>query len=208
MVDGPVRSVSLGCGTHCHKVHRSPLGLGGFRQQFCQWPQATISNARTHQCCFRERETVTFGPSVRARAQRECPNNCRPELEALAGQICSPPPPGSSFAHLFHVTSFLWRTWSWFPTASCRPLLSRERPLNSPFPLSFSPALVSSITRMPWSSATTTTPGCAPRGASGCHSWTRRLAWLRATATSGWRNGTGGQVGCGWKPLGGTLRFS
>uniref|UniRef100_A0A8B9Q464 Double PHD fingers 2 n=1 Tax=Apteryx owenii TaxID=8824 RepID=A0A8B9Q464_APTOW len=52
----------------------------------------------------------------------------------------------------------------------------------------------SSTTGTPWSSATTTTPGCAPSAASACPSWTRRPAWPRATATSGWRSGTGAQV--------------
>lgn len=52
----------------------------------------------------------------------------------------------------------------------------------------------SSTTEMPWSSVTTTTPGCALRGAFGCRSWTLRPAWLRATATSGWRRDTGALV--------------
>lgn len=52
----------------------------------------------------------------------------------------------------------------------------------------------SSTTEMPWSSVITTTPGSAPRGASGCRSSTPRPAWLRATATSGWKRDTGGQV--------------
>lgn len=52
----------------------------------------------------------------------------------------------------------------------------------------------SSTTEMPWSSVTTTMPGSVLRGASECRSSTRRPAWLRATATFGWKRDTGDQV--------------
>ncbi len=54
---------------------------------------------------------------------------------------------------------------------------------------------VSSITGMLWSSVTTIMPVCVQRGASGCPSLILRQVSPRATATSGWRNGTEGQVG-------------
>lgn len=53
----------------------------------------------------------------------------------------------------------------------------------------------SSTTETPWSNAITTMPGCVLRGASECRSSTLRPAWLRATATFGWKRDTGDQVG-------------
>ncbi len=54
--------------------------------------------------------------------------------------------------------------------------------------------LESSTIKMLWSSVTVITPGCVPRGASSCPSWTPRLESLKATATFGWRRDTGVQV--------------
>lgn len=52
-----------------------------------------------------------------------------------------------------------------------------------------------SSTRRPSSTAAATTLASAPSAASGCPSWTPKPAWRRTTATSGWRNASGSQVG-------------
>lgn len=61
-------------------------------------------------------------------------------------------------------------------------------------PLCRPPGSGTSFTKKPLSTAAATTRGCAPSAACGCPSSTRRRAWHRTTATSGWRSGTGAQV--------------
>lgn len=52
-----------------------------------------------------------------------------------------------------------------------------------------------SSTKKQLSTVAATTLGSVPSGASACPSWIHRLGLLRTTATSGWRRGTGDQVG-------------
>ena len=58
----------------------------------------------------------------------------------------------------------------------------------------FPEALGSSITKMPWSSATITTPASVLSAAYACLSWTHRREQPRATVISGWKSDIGVQV--------------
>lgn len=69
------------------------------------------------------------------------------------------------------------------------------------WPHSSSPYLLigsgTSSTRKPLSTAVVITRGCAQSGACVSPSWTRRPAWPRTTATSGWKRPTAGRVPAG-----------
>lgn len=71
----------------------------------------------------------------------------------------------------------------------------RGRRSRSHRALSLLAALGTSSTKRPLSTVAATTLGSVPSAASASPSWIRRLGLLRTTATSGWRRGTGDQVG-------------